>query len=132
MRKTKIILAIMVIVALCVGSVVLAEEAATVTAHDYLGEWVDQDGTTNIDITARDEGDGYIVNIQMEAKSRSTTQISNTPTRSSALTTRASWSGTMRTSPKTKGSCFSTPTAGRIRTTSVPAITSSANGTTSA
>ena len=68
MRKTKIILAIMVIVALCVGSVVLAEEAATVTAHDYLGEWVDQDGTTNIDITARDEGDGYIVNVQMNVE----------------------------------------------------------------
>ena len=68
MSKTKIILAIMVIVALCVGSVVLAEEAATVTAHDYLGEWVDQDGTTNIDITARDEGYGYIVNIQMDVE----------------------------------------------------------------
>ena len=68
MSKTKIILAIMVIVALCVGSVVMAEEAATVTAHDYLGEWVDQDGTTNIDITARDEGDGYIVNIQMDVE----------------------------------------------------------------
>ena len=70
MSKTKIILAIMVIVALCVGSVVLAEEAATVTAHDYLGEWVDQDGTTNIDITARDEGDGYIVNIQMDVEGK--------------------------------------------------------------
>ena len=68
MRKTKIILAIMVIVALCVGSVVMAEEAATVTAHDYLGEWVDQDGMTNIDITTREEGDGYIVNVQMDVE----------------------------------------------------------------
>jgi len=66
MSKTKIILAIMVIVALCVGSVVMAEEAATVTAHDYLGEWVDQNGTTNIDITARDEGDGYIANVHLD------------------------------------------------------------------
>ena len=33
------ILAVAVIAALCVGGIALAEEEATVTAHDFLGEW---------------------------------------------------------------------------------------------
>ena len=61
------ILAAMIIAALCLSGVVLAE-AATVTAHDFLGEWVNQDGTANIDITAHgeDEVDGYVVNVQLD------------------------------------------------------------------
>ena len=59
----KIISALLALVMLC-GFAALAEGGETVTAHDYLGEWVDRDGTTNIDIVARDEGDGYIVNVQ--------------------------------------------------------------------
>lgn len=66
MRTIKTILAIMMIAALLVGGMALAEEVPSVTAHDYLGEWVDQDGTTNIDITARDEGDGYIANVHLD------------------------------------------------------------------
>ena len=62
----KIILTIM-IAALCAGCMALAEEGTAVTAHDFLGEWVDQDGTTNINIEAREEGDGYIVNIQRDS-----------------------------------------------------------------
>lgn len=42
-----------------------ADTASWVTAHEFLGEWVDQDGTCNIDITEREEGDGYIVNVQL-------------------------------------------------------------------
>ena len=67
MRKTKMILAILVIALLLVSGTAMAEET-TVTAHDYLGEWVDQDGTTNIDVEAREEGDGYIFNIQMDVQ----------------------------------------------------------------
>ena len=62
----RIVLFVM-IAALCVGGMALAEEeTAVVTAHDYLGEWVDQDGTTNIDVEAREEGDGYVFNVQMD------------------------------------------------------------------
>ncbi len=66
MRTIKTILAIMMIAALLVGGMALAEEVPSVTARDYLGEWVDQNGTTNIDITARDEGDGYIANVHLD------------------------------------------------------------------
>ena len=62
------ILAIVVIAALCVGSAVYAEETATVTAHDFLGEWVDLNGIRNIDITTHgeEEVDGYVVNVRMD------------------------------------------------------------------
>lgn len=59
--------AIMVIAALCLSSVVLAEEAiGAVTAHDYLGEWVNQDGTANINIEAHDDEGNYVVNVQLD------------------------------------------------------------------
>ena len=61
-------IASLMIAALLVGGMALAEEVSSVTAHDYLGEWVDQDGTTNINVEAREEGDGYIVNIQMDVE----------------------------------------------------------------
>ena len=66
MSTIKSIIAVMVIAALCAGGAALAEGEQTITAHDFLGEWVDQDGTTNIDINAREEGDGYIANVQMD------------------------------------------------------------------
>ena len=66
MKTIMRILAVMVIAALFVSGMALAEEASAVTAHDYLGEWVDQDGTTNIDVEAREEGDGYVFNVQMD------------------------------------------------------------------
>ena len=53
-----------------------AEESG-VTAHDFLGEWVDLDGICNIDITEHkdeDTVDGYVVNVQMnDAEARSYT-----------------------------------------------------------
>lgn len=63
MSTIRKILAVMVIAALLVSGTALAEEVSTITAHDYLGEWVDQDGTTNIDVEAREEGNGYIVTV---------------------------------------------------------------------
>ena len=66
MKNIRKIIAIMVIAALCLSGTVLAEEAPEITAHDFLGEWVDQDGTTNIDVEAREEGDGYIFNVQTD------------------------------------------------------------------
>ena len=68
MKNIRGIIAIMVIAALCLSGTVLAEEAAEITAHDFLGEWVDQNGIRNIDITTHgeDEVDGYVVNVQME------------------------------------------------------------------
>lgn len=64
--KRFILLASLVIAALLIGGMALAEEETAVTAHDYLGEWVDQDGTINIDVEAREEGDGYVANVQMD------------------------------------------------------------------
>ena len=67
MNTIKRFFAIMVIAALCLGGTVLAEEAtAAVTIHDYLGEWVNQDGTANIDITAHDDEGNYVVNVQLD------------------------------------------------------------------
>ena len=43
MSTIRKILAVMVIAALLVSGTALAEEVSTITAHDYLGEWVDQD-----------------------------------------------------------------------------------------
>lgn len=58
--------AVLVIIALCMGGVVLAEEATEITAHDFLGEWVNQDGTANINITAHDDEGNYVVNVQLD------------------------------------------------------------------
>ena len=66
MSNIKKILAFMVVAALCVCGAAFAEEAE-VTAHDFLGEWVDLDGTTNIDVEAREEGDGYVVNVNKDS-----------------------------------------------------------------
>ncbi len=59
-------------------SFVRAEELEKApTAHDFLGEWVDQDGICNIDVTEHkdeDTVDGYVVNVQMDdAEARSYT-----------------------------------------------------------
>ena len=59
------LIAAVLITALCAAGLSLAEEKPEITAHDYLGEWVDQDGTTNIDITGRPEGDGYIAEVEL-------------------------------------------------------------------
>ena len=61
-------IAFLLIAALCLGGTVLAEEAQSITAEDYLGEWVDLDGTCNIDIMEHTDGetiDGYVVNVEM-------------------------------------------------------------------
>ncbi len=67
MKGIRRIIAIMVIAALCLSGAVLAEEAAEITAHDFLGEWVDLNGIRSIDITTHgeEEVDGYVVNVQM-------------------------------------------------------------------
>lgn len=65
MNKIRKAIAAMIIAALCLSGVVLAEEATRVTVHDFLGEWVNQDGTANIDITAHDDEGNYVVNVQV-------------------------------------------------------------------
>ena len=68
MSIMKKIFAMILIAALCLSGTVLAEEAPAVTAKDYLGEWVDLEGTCNIDITEHTDGeiiDGYVVNVEM-------------------------------------------------------------------
>ena len=60
------IFAITVIAALCLSGTVLAQTATEITAHDFLGEWVNQDGTANIDITAHDDEGNYVVNVQLD------------------------------------------------------------------
>ena len=59
------ILAILTAAAMLVSGAALAEEAA-VTAHDYLGEWVDLNGIRTVDITQREEGDGFLAKVHME------------------------------------------------------------------
>ena len=68
MKGIRRIISIMVIAALCLSGTVLAEEAAEITAHDFLGEWVDLNGIRNIDITTHgeEEVDGYVVNVTMD------------------------------------------------------------------
>lgn len=66
MNTIKRFFAIMVITALCLSGTVLAQTATEITAHDFLGEWVNQDGTANIDITAHDDEGNYVVNVQMD------------------------------------------------------------------
>ena len=64
----KKIAAIILAAALCLGSAALAEETPGVTPEDFMGEWVDLDGTCNIDITEHTDGeiiDGYVVNVHM-------------------------------------------------------------------
>ena len=59
---------LLIIAALCLSGTALAEEAQAVTAADYLGEWVDLDGTCNIDIDAHfyeEEADGYVISVEM-------------------------------------------------------------------
>ena len=68
MRIIKKIIAFILIAALCLSGAALAEEEAGITAADYLGEWVDLEGTCNIDITEHTDGeivDGYVVNVHM-------------------------------------------------------------------
>ena len=62
MNTIKRFFAIMVITALCLSGAVLAEEATEITAHDFLGEWVNQDGTANIDIEAHDDENKTVMN----------------------------------------------------------------------
>ena len=62
----KKILAILMVAVLLVSGAAFAEGMTEFEANDYLGEWVDQDGTTNIDIMSREEGDGYLVNVHMD------------------------------------------------------------------
>ena len=66
MNSIRRIFAVLLAAALFACGAATAEEGATATAHDFLGEWVDEDGTTNINIEAREEGDGYVVNIYMD------------------------------------------------------------------
>ena len=64
----KKIAAIILAAALCLGGAALAEETPGVTPEDFMGEWVDLDGTCNIDITEHTDGeiiDGYVVNVHM-------------------------------------------------------------------
>ena len=68
MSIMKKIVAMILIAALCLSTAALAEEAPAVTAADYLGEWVDLDGTCNINITEHTDGeiiDGYVVEVEM-------------------------------------------------------------------
>ena len=66
MNSIRRIFAVLLAATLFACGAATAEEGATATAHDFLGEWVDEDGTTNINIEAREEGDGYVVNIYMD------------------------------------------------------------------
>ena len=66
MKSIKMIFLVMLTAALFFGGATFAEQAAVITAHDYLGEWVDQDGTTNIEIEAHHEEGNYIVNVQID------------------------------------------------------------------
>ena len=66
MNTIRKLLAVLLAAAMCLTGFALAEEENGVTAHDYIGEWVDQDGTCNIDVIAREEGDGYIVNVHVD------------------------------------------------------------------
>ena len=64
----KKIAAIILAAALCLGSAALAEETPGVTPEDFLGEWVDLDGTCRIEIAehmAEESVDGYVVNVHM-------------------------------------------------------------------
>ena len=68
MSIMKKIVTILLAVALLLSGMALAEETAAITADDYLGEWVDLEGTCNIDINAHfdeEEVDGYIVSVEM-------------------------------------------------------------------
>ncbi len=61
------ILAALVTLALLLACAALAEEEPAVTSADFLGEWVDQDGTCNIEIEEHgdEEIDGCIVTVCM-------------------------------------------------------------------
>ena len=64
----KKIAAIILAAALCLGSAALAEETPGVTPEDFMGEWVDLDGTCRIEIAehmAEESVDGYVVNVHM-------------------------------------------------------------------
>ena len=64
----KKIAAIILVAALCLGGAALAEETPRVTPGDFLGEWVDLDGTCRIEIAehmAEESVDGYVVNVHM-------------------------------------------------------------------
>ena len=63
MRK---ILAIMVIAALCAAGAVLAEAGLETSANDFLGEWEDLNGIRHMSILEDEEGNGYVVNVQMD------------------------------------------------------------------
>ena len=64
----KKIAAIILAAALCLGSAALAEETPGVTPEDFMGEWVDLDGTCRIEIAehmAEESVDGYVVSVHM-------------------------------------------------------------------
>ena len=64
----KKIAVIILAAALCLGSAALAEETPGVTPEDFMGEWVDLDGTCRIEIAehmAEESVDGYVVNVHM-------------------------------------------------------------------
>ena len=64
----KKIAAIILVAALCLGGAALAEETPGVTPEDFMGEWVDLDGTCRIEIAehmAEESVDGYVVNVHM-------------------------------------------------------------------
>lgn len=68
MSIIKKIAAIVLIGALCLSGTALAQEQSWIAAASYLGEWVDLDGTCNIDIMAHfdeENVDGYVVNVHM-------------------------------------------------------------------
>ena len=64
----KKIAAIILAAALCLGGAALAEETPGVTPEDFMGEWVDLDGTCRIEIAehmAEESVDGYVVSVHM-------------------------------------------------------------------
>ena len=64
----KKIAVIILVATLCLGGAALAEETPEVTPEDFMGEWVDLDGTCRIEIAehmAEESVDGYVVNVHM-------------------------------------------------------------------
>lgn len=65
----KRIIVIVMAAVLCLSMAALAEEGSTAASvQDFLGRWVDQEGTCTVEVSPHadeEEVDGYIVNVQM-------------------------------------------------------------------